>query len=59
MSSLGWERSAKQIFQEEKAAWDDEEGELLRKEKCSRITGKKRLKKSVGKRGGKYLLKCN
>lgn len=45
MSSLGWERSAKQIFQEEKVPWDDEEGELLRKEKCSQITGKKRLKK--------------
>lgn len=58
MKSLGWERSAKQIFQVEKVAWDDEESELLRKEKFSQITQKKETE-NVGKRGDKQLLKCS
>lgn len=43
MSSLCRERSAKQIFQMEKVAWDEKESEL-RKEKFSQITQKKRWK---------------
>lgn len=45
MSSLGWERNAKWLFQVEKVAWDDEESELLRKEESSEIAQKKKLKK--------------
>lgn len=41
MKSLGWQRRAKQIFQVEKVARDDEESELLRKEKFSQINRKR------------------